>query len=226
MKKIYGFKTQDVIGLIDCINNSRGESLSQIFSKYANLTKKSKGTIRNLYYSIAKLSASDEDFSKTYLNGKVIEVEKKEDFSSIEERKLIEDILTLKGEGKSVRKAVGILAKGDERLALRYQNKFRATIKSKPKMVNEIIGALLKKNPSLRLSTHNQENKFLEKRVKIEIDKLFDRVFMELKKENSILKEKIIALETRLLKNQDALEMKKDNTIRDYFENAKNKKYN
>jgi hypothetical protein len=217
MKKIYGFKTQDVIGLINYINDSRGENLSQIFNKYARISKKSKGTIRNLYYSIAKLSASDEEFSKTYLNGKVIEVEKKEDFSSIEERKLIEDILTLKGEGKSVRKAVSILAKGDERLALRYQNKFRATLKNKPKMVNEIINALLKKNPNLRLSIESKENKFLEKRVKLEIDKLFDRVFLELKKENSFLKGKVIELESRIFKNQETLEAKRENNIRDYF---------
>ena len=171
-------------------------------------------------------SVSDEEFSKTYLNGKVIEVEKKEDFSSIEERKLIEDILILKGEGKSVRKAVSILANGNEKLALRYQNKFRSTLKSNPQMVNEIIGELVKKNPNLRLSVENKENRFLEKRVKLEIDKLFDRVFLELRKENSFLKEKIIALESSLLKNKDNLEEKKDDKIREYFKNAKSKKFN
>jgi hypothetical protein len=51
-------------------------------------------------------------------------------------------------------------------------------------------------------------------------------VFLELKKENSFLKGKVIELESRIFKNQETLEAKRENNIRVYFKNAKNKKTN
>ena len=55
MENLYGFNKKDALSLIEFIKNKKGESLSSIFEKYAKVSGKAKGTVRNLYYTISKL---------------------------------------------------------------------------------------------------------------------------------------------------------------------------
>ena len=76
MEKIYGYKQDDVELLAEYLKNRRGGSLSKAFSEYGALHNKAKGTVRNLYYALAKKSVEDEQFCNKYFDGVPIKVSK------------------------------------------------------------------------------------------------------------------------------------------------------
>ena len=202
MEKLYGFKKQDVIGLYSFIKERKGESLTSVFSRYANSTGKSKGTIRNLYYTISKVSLEDKDFCNTYLDGKPLTVIERKEFLPCQERALLKQILIKKGDGVSVRKAVKELAKKDEKLALRFQNKYRGLIKNNKSLVKSVIDEIKEKNKNFNVNIEKKEvcfNKVQVIRLKQEINSLFERTFTSLKKENLSLKEENNRLKSLLL---------------------------
>ena len=115
------------------------------------------------------------------------------EFYPCEERALLKQVLLKKGSGVSVRKAVKELALGDEKLALRYQNKFRGLVKGNKSLVLEVIEEIKKtdKDFSVNLLSNREVNfnKVQAFRLKKEINSLFERTFLGLKKENLALKE-------------------------------------
>lgn len=195
MEKLYGYKEKDVLGLIELVNHNNA-NLSKVFKDYALASGKSKGTIRNLYYAIVRKSNEDKEFCDKYLNGKPIKVETKQEFNKIQEKELIEKVLKAKAKGKSVRSTISELANGNEKLALRYQNKYRALAKKKDKSIMDIKEQIEKNQGiSLDLLPRTNFNSFQEKRVKSEIDKLVSRISLDINNENQILKQKIAVLE-------------------------------
>ena len=201
MEKLYGFKKEDVIGLYNFIKQRKGETLTTIFDRYARYSGKSKGTIRNLYYTISKVSYMDKNFCDTYLDGKPFIVEERKEFLPCEERALLKQILLKKGQGSSVRKIVKDLANGDEKLALRFQNKYRGLIKNNKGLVNEVIEQIKEQDENFSVNIKDREvsfNKMQMVRLKKEINSLFERTFTSLKKENLFLKEENNKLKTKL----------------------------
>ena len=93
MEKIYGYKISDIEGLIECLKQNENAPLTKVFECYAQKTGKSKGTIRNLYYALAKASYQDKDFCDKYLGGNALNVQKILPFSDDEEQKLIKEVL-------------------------------------------------------------------------------------------------------------------------------------
>ena len=146
MKNLYGFKREDAINLLAYLKENKGKSLTSIFSEYATACSKSKGTIRNLYYALTKLSQKDEEFCGLYLEGCPLEAKERVGFTPCQERALLKQILLKKGQGVSVRRAVRELSCGDEKLALRYQNKYRSLLISKKELVLEIINEIKEQN--------------------------------------------------------------------------------
>ena len=207
MEKIYGYKKSDVLGLIEYLKRSEGVSLSKAFEGYANLTGKAKGTVRNLYYAVAKTSRTDEEFCQKYLGGKPLDVGEIVEFTDAEEAELIREILIKRKGGKSIRNVINQLASGDAKLALRYQNKFRNALKNKPELIKKVVENLKKEGvevslPEKRKETDNISSSQIE-RLKKEINDLFERVTLKVKYENKCLKERVYALEnenTRLKK--------------------------
>ena len=130
MEKPYGYKESDVIALAEFIKGGEflGKPLSEVFKEYAKKSGKSAGSVRNLYYALAKFSRENEKFTAEYLGGKPVSVEKPDGFSAEEERDLISKIENYKKNGTSVRKATLLLARGDAKLALRFKNKYRSVI--------------------------------------------------------------------------------------------------
>ena len=55
---------------------------------------------------------------------------------------LMEQVLTARAQGQSVRSCLQSLAGGDHSLMLRYQNKYRAVLKSRPEYVQKLVEAL------------------------------------------------------------------------------------
>ena len=204
MQEIYGYKEKDVILLAQFINTRRSRTLSKTFNDFAIEYGKSKGTVRNLYYALAKLSNKDQDFCEKYLNGTPIKVSEVENFSKEQEKELVKQVLLLKHQGKSVRSAINLLSNGDAKLALRYQNKYRNFIKNKK---TELISLLkeIKKEKGIVVEIENQEkqvcfNEIQLKRLKSEINGLVNRISIDLQKENQALRERINFLQNENLK--------------------------
>ena len=93
MEKMYGFKEKDVIGLAELIKNRGEKTLTEVFNEYSLINGKAKGTVRNLYYALAKKSATDKEFCQKYLDGKPLEVSQIVQFDGEQERDLIRKIL-------------------------------------------------------------------------------------------------------------------------------------
>jgi len=191
MEKIYGYKEKDVIGLAEFLKSRQNVSLTSTFTEYGRLNKKAKGTVRNLYYALAKLSVTDKEFCQKYLDGKPLQVSKIVEFNECEERQLIKKILIAKNQGLSVRSEIMKLANGDGKIALRYQNKYRNAIKNNPKLISEIINELSLNGINVALEnksksvyegvTDEQFNK-----LKNEINNLVGKISLKTQKENEL----------------------------------------
>ena len=223
MEKLYGYKTSDVVALAEYLKGKENQSLTSVFEKFGEKYGKAKGTVRNLYYALAKKSREDQSFCKKYLGGQPIVVNKIVGFDGAEERSLIKEILSKKSQGFSVRKAIMTLADGDGKIALRYQNKFRNAIRNNPELIESVMAELnLSDQKDLVLVNHKTEKTIptahLE-RLKKEINDLVERIAYKTKEENAKLKEKISSLEKENMRLIQALfSQNTPNSIQNYFE--------
>ena len=189
MDKIYGYKQKDVLALAEFLMQQKDTSLSSMFEEFGAIHGKAKGTVRNLYYALAKKSIEDKEFCQKYLNGKAIKIAKSKGFDENEEKQLIKTILERKTGGNSVRSIIMQMAGGDAKTALRYQNKFRNALKHKPELVTEIAMQIqgqgmdvkfnLKPKTSQSVISEQQFDK-----LKFEIDGLVQRISSKIQKEN------------------------------------------
>ena len=196
MEKIYGYKQDDVIKLAEFLKQRKNQKLSSVFENFAQENNKAKGTVRNLYYALAKKSTEDSEFCLKYFDGKPLSVNKIIEFTEEQQKSLIRKVLLMKKQGRSVRSAIMELANGDAKLALRYQNKFRNAMKSNPELVKKI--ALEIGDNADEFSPNNFSGAISDaqfKRVKSEINGLVDRISLKVRKENVLLKERIGVLE-------------------------------
>ena len=184
MNRPYGYKEKDLIALAEFIvkGGFSDKPLSQGFKDYAAITGKAAGSVRNLYYALAKFSNENAEFAEKHLGGKPVKVEKSEKFSE-EENGIVSKIAEFKSRGVSVRRATICLAGGDAKKALRYQNKYRNALKFSEKQTASESDAQI-------LPTE----KFFVKRLKAEINKLADRLAAGYKKENAKLIRQLAAL--------------------------------
>ena len=67
--EIYGISKKEMIKFIDFFKGKEVFNLSTLFLEYAKKTGKAEGTIRNMYYKIAKKSREDKLFCDKYLGG-------------------------------------------------------------------------------------------------------------------------------------------------------------
>lgn len=230
MEKMYGFKEKDVLSFIQYINENKGKSLSQIFGEYALINGKAKGTVRNLYYAIAKQSATDNEFCAKYLNGKQLSVGQIVQFDKRQERELIKKVLLAKQQGKSVRSEVMGLANSDAKLALRYQNKYRNALKNKPELIKQIVLEINKDKKAGERNLCAPEKSIVSneqfEKLKNQIDSLVLRISSSLRKENACLKERIKLLEGENLKLMSLLYgSAKPNDTEKYFVRLNSKQF-
>lgn len=211
---IYGFDNELMISLIDYLKQNKNLTLTTVFKNFALKHNKSWGTIRNLYYAIIKKAGEDEDFKKRYLTGVDISVNKIDKFTNIEEKELIKSIILERSKTRSTRKAVYNLSGGNDKVALRYQNKFRSAIKNNPTLINEVNQELSSLGDSavLRLCKVTPDTEVAIERVRGEINKLVDRLFLNVKKENSILKKENLSLKEQVEKLTLLVEALKNKT--------------
>ena len=204
MEKIYGYKENDIIALAEFIKQRGEVSLSSLFEKFGAINGKAKGTVRNLYYALAKRSNEDKEFCQKYLGGKPIKISKIIEFTEQDEKALIKTIIEQKHLGRSVRSIIMEMANGDAKLALRYQNKYRNAIKNNSGLISEIVGEINSQGNNFYIEIEKQPKNIISdvqfNKLKNEIDSLVQKISSKIKKENEYLKERVARLESENLK--------------------------
>lgn len=173
MNKINGYTEEEANSLVKyvCEGRSSGKTLSSIFESYAKKTDRAKGSVRNYYYAL--LRTSGDERVKNLLNGTGLKAEKILPFSESETDEMLKKILAEKSRGVSVRKAVLKLAGGDDKLMLRYQNKYRNVLAKEPERIQRLM----------KECGFDKED-FARKQLENEINGLYDRLAADLKEEN------------------------------------------
>ena len=86
-----------------------------------------------------------------------------------------------KSKGLSVRRAIMNVSGGDEKLMLRIQNKYRNLAKKQPERIMKVAES----------AGIPEEKSFLQRKLEREIDALYSRLAIDLRKENAQLKEEL-----------------------------------
>ena len=176
MNKINGYTEEEARSLVSfvCEGINAGNTLSGIFASYAQKTGRAKGSVRNYYYAL--LRTTGDERVKNLLRGTNLKAEKIVQFSEEETDKILKAILTQKSRGISVRRAVINLSGGDDKLMLRYQNKYRNVLSKQPERIEKLM-------EECGLNSSDEARKKLEN----EINDLYDRLASGLKEENKKL---------------------------------------
>ena len=203
MMKINGYTEEEAKSLVEYIKagKSKGKTLTYLFEAYGLERGRAKGSVRNYYYALMKNEKNDERIVQL-LDGSSLSVEKIKEFTDEETEKTLKSILLEKSKGVSVRRAILELAKGDDKLMLRLQNKYRNTLKKEPERLVALAQKMGLNEEAQRIQAHaNGENKrvskekpilqrdFLRRRLENEINALYDRLAQALKAENERLRE-------------------------------------
>lgn len=177
MNKINGYTEDEARNLVEfiCEGKKNGATLSGLFASYAKKTGRAKGSVRNYYYAL--LRSTGDKRVREMLDGTDLKAEKITPFSEEETDKILREILLQKSKGISVRRAVLNLAGGDDKLMLRYQNKYRNVLTRQPERIERLMN-------ECGLSGGSEEAR---KRIENEINGLYDRLATSLKEENKRL---------------------------------------
>ncbi len=193
MNKINGYTAEEASSLVKfvCAGKMKGKTLTRIFEEYAADTGRAKGSVRNYYYALLK-RAGDKDVKKV-LKGTDLKAGRIQPFTDEETDRILRAILEQKSRGVSVRRAVLNLAGGDDKLMLRYQNKYRNVLTKQPERIREIM-----RECELDSSPDGQ------KRVEDRINELYDNMTAAIREENARLTALVKKLgdENRLLRLQ------------------------
>lgn len=205
MDKLYGYKEKDIEGLVKLLDERKGETLSKVFTEYAKISGKSKGTVRNMYYALVKKCNEDKNYLDKYSVNMNLSAQKIVGFDDEQERTLVKSILLGKRQGRSARNVILELSGGNEKKALRFQNKYRNVVKNKEYLIKEIISEIRRENgetfdfeyqvkPSVKVPDYHL------KKLQNEINGLIERVTERLQRENAYLKGRIGELEVENIK--------------------------
>lgn len=177
MNKINGYTEEEAQSLVQyiCEGMKRGATLSGMFEGYAKKTGRAKGSVRNYYYALLR-SCGDERV-RGLLRGTGLKAEKIVQFSERETDEMLKAILKQKSKGISVRRAVLNLSNGDDKLMLRYQNKYRNVVCKEPERIERLM-----RECGLKSGTDAAQ-----KRIEEEINDLYDKLATSLKEENKRL---------------------------------------
>lgn len=114
-------------------SESTGRPLKKVFEAVAEKTGRKPNSIRNFYYARIK----EKDLSTTALHAGAFVP-----FTEEEIRSLLRTVLSAQANGISVRSCTMSMGGGDNKAMLRYQNKYRALLKNRPKLVEQVAEEL------------------------------------------------------------------------------------
>ena len=214
MQKINGYTEDEARELIEFVEEGKrsGKTLTALFAAFGERHGRARGSVRNYYYALMKNEQSDERIVKL-LDGRRLSVGKIRAFTEEEADEAIRSILLEKAKGLSVRKAIFQLSKGDDKLMLRLQNKYRNTLKKEPERIaaieRELFGEERTKTKKGRgvyelsdgltpILKGEEARQMMQKRLEKEINALYDRLTKALKEENARLTEENSLLRAEL----------------------------
>ena len=109
----------------------QGLPLKAVFERIAQQTGRRPNSIRNYYYAQVQKREGTAERTQRFVP-----------FTQQEVDWLMEQVLIARAQGQSVRSCLQKLAEGDHSLMLRYQNKYRSVIKSRPEYVKQMVDRL------------------------------------------------------------------------------------
>lgn len=109
----------------------QGLPLKAVFEQIADQTGRRPNSIRNYYYAQVREREDGQTHTARFVP-----------FTQQEVDWLMEQVLIARAAGQSVRSCLQKLSGGDHSLMLRYQNKYRAVIKSRPDYVHDLVESL------------------------------------------------------------------------------------
>ena len=109
----------------------QGLPLKAVFEQIAEQTGRRPNSIRNYYYAQVRQRGDGQLHAARFVP-----------FAQEEVDWLMEQVLIARAAGQSVRSCLQKLSGGDHSLMLRYQNKYRAVIKSRPDYVHDMVERL------------------------------------------------------------------------------------
>lgn len=182
--------------LADAVRKGKeeGKSLTGIFAEYGEKNGLARGSVRNAYYELVKKSRSDA-FAEKYLGGERLTAQEIRSFGAEEERTLVKTVLL----GKRDRSVIFELSGGDPKLALRFQNKYRNVLRSKPQLIRELVEEIRAESGIPFDALTDVSPRFREsqlKKLQSEINALVERISDGVRAENERLKERVRALES------------------------------
>lgn len=124
-----GWSEAETEALMESARRAReqGRPLREVFEAAARTTGRRPNSIRNFYYAQSR----DGERRARFIP-----------FDADEAEQLAERILAARARGESVRACVAQLAGGDQRLMLRYQNKYRAMLRNRPDVIERVMERL------------------------------------------------------------------------------------
>ena len=121
----------------------KNQSLASVFSQLSKEMNCSTGSVRNYYYSQAKLFRLMPSLARQMgVETASSRAKPFETFDFGEARDIVKTALVNKAKGISVRATLMNMANGDEKKALRFQNKYRSILLHHKKTVHEIMDEL------------------------------------------------------------------------------------
>ncbi len=176
MNKINGYTKEEAESLVKyvCDGKGKGKTLTQIFGEYAAKSGRARGSVRNYYYAL--LRSTDNEQVKEILKDTQLKAEDVRPFTEEETDKILKAILEQKSRGVSVRRAVLNLSGGDDKLMLRYQNKYRNVMSKQPERIEKIM-------KDCGYSSPDKGRAQIEERI----NALYDELASSLKEENKRL---------------------------------------
>lgn len=106
----------------------QGLPLKAVFERISEKTGRRPNSIRNYYYAQARQREGDQSHTARFVP-----------FTQEEVDELMEKVLLARAAGQSVRSCLQDISGGDHSLMLRYQNKYRSVIKTRPDYVKKVV---------------------------------------------------------------------------------------
>ena len=167
--KIQGWGIAEIKKLMDMIANKGDASLLEVFDRHSRIFNRNSYSVRNFYYKLLKLYKTDGKVARLLDENGIKNSTTSFHFNENNTEQLMK--ILLRNEGLSVRGACRKLARGDKKLMIRYQNKYRNTLKHNPQLVERILTELRAENVRVRNFKSNisimpvKEEKITEKEI-------------------------------------------------------------
>lgn len=219
-----GFSEKETKELILMASDAteKNEGLTSAFKKFASVSGRAQGSVRNHYYKTLKESENDGELMKKLGITDRLKPALIEEFTKDEEITLLSEIFKRVTLGDSVRGAILKMSNGNEKLSLRYQNKYRNLLKSNSPCIDEAIARVKEQTGvciDVRQKVQNKDTEY--QKLEREINRMLDRLLRSVREENERLKRKTLNLEREngKLKSVVSKTMRDKNFTREYFEN-------